>query len=272
MKNLLSIDVTDKTKQDVEIEMFVCKRISDDLANRKKNCEEKIRSLQKKSSPQFLSIFIFILVIIDLLFFKAIISNENRSTSNIIIFSVCLVLTIALLVFFLINRHKITNSNETNDSVKEYDEIIKQVHEELNIPDDYIKIDTLVTFYKIKNEKVVDKKTFFDAVNFNSSIYIQDNMLYLFDQECLYCIDLSFFKKIVMSNKKAIVPLWNKDEPYNKGEYKQYKVKQNNIGYFIRYEEVILNDGFNDYELLIPNYDINKLNALLNLPIEEYKK
>ena len=39
--------------------------------------------------------------------------------------------------------------------------------------------------------------------------------------------------------------------------------------YLIKYDQIILNDGFNEYEIIIPTYDIEKFNSLLNLKIEE---
>ena len=37
--------------------------------------------------------------------------------------------------------------------------------------------------------------------------------------------------------------------------------------YLIKYDQIILNDGFNEYEIIIPTYDIEKFNSLLNLKI-----
>ena len=64
---------------------------------------------------------------------------------------------------------------------------------------------------------------------------------------------------------------WNKDEAYNKGRYKEYKITMNqyNIYFFKPYYSIRINDGNEEFEIIVPPYDIEFFNEILNLEIKE---
>ena len=64
---------------------------------------------------------------------------------------------------------------------------------------------------------------------------------------------------------------WNKDVAYNKDKYKDYKITMNqyNIYFFKPYYLIKINDGVEDFEIIVPPYEIEHFNEILNLEIKE---
>ncbi len=64
---------------------------------------------------------------------------------------------------------------------------------------------------------------------------------------------------------------WNKDEPYNKGEYRQYKIRTDDsdtVHFKTYYALELLHEG-EEYEILFPAYDWKHIGALTGIqPVE----
>ena len=114
----------------------------------------------------------------------------------------------------------------------------------------------------------------FKYINIQFNFFIKNDMLCFADVETVYAIPLSYFKKIIKYNKRAMVNGWNKSEDFNKGEYKEYKITKNSYdNLFMKpYYSVQFEYEFQEYEFLIPPYEINHLNKLLNLDIVDSKE
>lgn len=102
-------------------------------------------------------------------------------------------------------------------------------------------------------------------------LYVEDSKLHLGDAHELYAIPLSYIKKISIINKKISVFGWNKDAAYNSKEYKQYKITANNYGvlFFKNYCSILINDGIEEFEIMVPTYEKDVIKELTNISIEE---
>lgn len=265
MKNLLGINITEKENQEMPIDRFSIKSASSSLVDEKNQYLEKINSMKRKQFSSWLLPVIMILIITAVMSFNNLVSKDPKPVNSIVMFIVSIIGAFLLLIYYLIKKNKFINSSEIKDYYQKIEIIDQKINEELNIPSSTIKIDLLATIYKIKDGKTVVRKNGFDAVNYEFVVFSKEDNIYLFDGAKIYEFEKSMFKKIILSNTKARVPFWNKNEKFS-----EYKIKRDNLGmYLIKYDQIILNDGFNEYEIIIPTYDIEKFNNLLNLKIEE---
>lgn len=62
------------------------------------------------------------------------------------------------------------------------------------------------------------------CINSAYLIFTDSGNLYFANLECKYAIPLSSIKRIKSVKKTIRILKWNKDEPYHKGIYKQYRV------------------------------------------------
>ena len=87
----------------------------------------------------------------------------------------------------------------------------------------------------------------------------------------VYAFPIANIKKIKEINKRITVGGWNKEESYDSKEYKKYKITANNMGilFFKPYYSIIVNNGIEDFEILVPSYDIESILEITNLDIEK---
>lgn len=237
---------------------------------------------------KFISLFMCIIflkvdigILVDYLFYDGISFVEAYHNAPVI--SYIGAASIAVLIFCITaERHRkkkviITEENNIEssipDDVEEEDFFYKTMAEaetELNIPEDFVEIDILGYRYKIKKGK--DKLVsygMYDYYNIEYRAYLQDGFFCLADLDMVITIPLSSFREIEKSKKRASFKIWNKSEPYNSKRYKKYKIAQNQFGtYFTRFYKIHISDIKGEFELFIPNYDIDTFVDITKLTVE----
>ena len=111
----------------------------------------------------------------------------------------------------------------------------------------------------------------FTHLNSEVYLFIENDKVYFADCGAVIEIPLASFKNIDKANKSVIVPKWNKEVPFNNEKYKEYKVKQNGYGMFYvkPYYSIKLLIDNEDYEMLIPNYDLKEFLKVVPLNVNE---
>ena len=108
---------------------------------------------------------------------------------------------------------------------------------------------------------------------FNMSMYIfkENDALCLATVNEVLSIPLNHIKEVYKINKKINAYGWNKEEPYNKGKYKEYKITANqyNVLFYKYYYSIRINDGTTDYEIIVPPYDYEYFDNIINLEVKE---
>jgi len=133
---------------------------------------------------------------------------------------------------------------------------------QLELPGNAIQIDVLAYRYNIQNDKMKLLSTGMTKyVNISKKMYVKDDALCISDIFYVISIPLSEIKVITPIDKKILLPSWNKEVPANHEDYKKYKIRFNQYRmFFIKsYYVIKINHNLEDYELLVPNYDIDKL-------------
>ena len=69
-------------------------------------------------------------------------------------------------------------------------------------------------------------------------------------------IPLTSFRSVKLEKKRTSIPGWIKPESYKSGQYKMYKIKEDNFHYIhCRYYRAEVGDERGEFFLLVPEYD-----------------
>ena len=189
--------------------------------------------------------------------------------------SACLV---AWALLKLISVRKVKNVFETEESFQAFnnlDKTCEAIFSDLKVPQDSKEIDILSFFYKVKNNdiKVCEKGLqIAQYINPSFHIFTDSENLYLANLEAKYAIPLSAIKAIKSIRKSIRILEWNKDEEYNKGIYKQYKLSEDNYGCIICKSYHILEfEHDNDlWGIYFPCYELPVIEELTDLKADTF--
>ena len=142
----------------------------------------------------------------------------------------------------------------------------------LGVPDNAERMDVLVVRYQWKNGKVILKSTGpFKALNADLRAFTEKDALCLADSFQKFTIPFESLTGIRSIRKRIAISNWNKDEPYNQGEYKPYHIKGNQYGGVILPYYYALGIRYNgeEYELYFPPYELAAVERLTGCRMEE---
>ncbi len=183
------------------------------------------------------------------------------------------VMAIALFIFGRIRGKKIDESDETKISETRIESVEENIYRNLGVPYEAPYIDVLCFQYKLKDGEIKPKDKILKTTPFiNSSLRIfKDNQnLYLAALETKFAFPLSAVKGIKIVKETGTIPIWSKDEPHNKGFYKQFKITYNDGNYsFKTYYILTFEINGEETGIYIPSYDIQIIENLLNITAEK---
>lgn len=246
----------------------------DELAN-------KGTMIQKKElGPGWLNIVSTICVGIGLIFILGIFGVKDGFKEALKTRGYLFYIGIALFVLGLthiIYKKVKSKKGEKSESVKNFldeQELLKKdILNELRIPEDAIVIDILLTKVKENKDGKEIAKTMGLFTHINSEVYLflECNKVYFADYSAVIEIPLESFKSIDKINKSIVIPEWHKKVAFNNEKYKEYKVKQNSYGmvFVKQYYSIKLLIDSEDYEILIPNYDLKEFLKVVPLNVNE---
>ncbi len=139
-------------------------------------------------------------------------------------------------ILMLLSKRKENEVLSTDESTLVFDHLEKSsdaILADLGVPSDAKEIDVLSFFYKVKGDDIkVCEKAFISAPYMNPIFhaFADSDNLYLANLEYKYAFPLSAIKRIQTIKKATQITEWNKDEPHNKGTYKQYKISEDKYG------------------------------------------
>ncbi len=187
----------------------------------------------------------------------------------------CLFVWLLLTIIGARKETKVLDADESSQVFDDFGKTCDAIFSELDVPENAKEIDVLYFYYKVKGDdiKVCEKglqvapyinpvfRVFADSVN-----------LYFANLEEKYAIPLSSIKSITSVKKTISILEWNKDEPYNKGIYKQYKLSENNYGSIICKNYHILNFEHDNelWGIYIPCYELPVIEELTGLKAEAF--
>lgn len=277
MKNVFAIN---EKNNKLDGDELITRRLSPELLQARKEKRKTLEDFEEKSSPSKISgiLKVAFWLIALILLMVALSSLKEMSFTDFLKKQWYLALIIILdfggiLVLVLLDKkkaNKISESEEVKSFVDEMNNLGEVCQKELKVPDDTISVDVLTNVYKLVNglKKPVNK--YMDYVAIATDIYIQNDSLCFTDYETVLEVPLEELKIKKQEGKISCVG-WNKSEPFNKGEYKKYKIKTNNMGIFMYKVWYTLEFSTlgNDYQILIPIYDIENILKVTNIVLDE---
>ncbi len=155
-----------------------------------------------------------------------------------------------------------------DESLNSMEAVSRRIQMELNLPDDDQMMGVEILPYRYKPTADGDTKEVLDNGCFDITevfFWREGDDLCVTDYDSVMKFPASAVKGYYTMDVKYKIPYWLKDEEYNKGEYAQYNIKEDNEGnYKLRtYYRVVIRDGENDYEIRVPCYDFERFQGIV---------
>lgn len=270
MKPFLGIDLTtNKKNEQINGTKFLVQTPSAALAKTLEISSEKAeKTLEHSKLPKVFRIVQFVCSISALLIACGILRSDVSLSEGYHnapwLFWTAGICTVFWLVLWIWSKYKAKAVLETDESAQTFSHLegtANAIYKELSVPGDAKDIDILLFFYKIKDGKIkVQEKGLQIAQYFNPQfkIFTDDENLYLANLEGKYAFPLSSIVKIHTVRKHIRIASWNKEEKYNKGIYKQYKLTTDDYGciHCKQYYILEINHQGDSYGIYIPCYEL----------------
>ena len=176
-------------------------------------------------------------------------------------------------ILMLLSKRKENEVLSTDESTLVFDHLEKSsdaIFADLGVPSDAKEIDVLSFFYKVKGDEIkVCEKAFMVAPYMNPIFhaFADSENLYLANLEYKYAFPLTSIKGIKTVKKATQITEWNKDEPHNKGNYKQYKISGDKYGCITcKCHHIIEIDRSGElWGIYIPSYELPVIEELIGI-------
>lgn len=276
MKNLFGV-----TNKGNNFSKFVVRSPSATSKAKIDEFDKKARMVEKKKSgPGLLNALAALSLCLGLLFIVGMIAAKDGFKEalktrgyifyiGIVLFAFGLVYTI----YMRIKSKKIDKSEMVENILKEKESIKRDVLDELGVPANAVIIDILITRVKENKDgkEVVKSMGLFTHLNSEVYFFVENDKACFADYSAVIEIPLESFKSADKIDKRIIIPTWHKEVPYNNEKYKEYKIKRNGYDMFYvkPYYSIKLLIDNDDYEMLIPNYDLKEFLKVVPLNVNE---
>ena len=280
MKPLFCIDVTlDKNNEIVNGSEFITRTASKQKIEEYENKQEDLEQTVEKSK---LPLLLRIIKYLCGLFFLMVLAASVRTgfetalkNAPILVMSGALCGILGIILHFVSKgkEKKVLKEENAEQQSKEIYEDFKNIHNELNVPDDAAEIDVLLFKYKRKNGKINPYSSGLQTtayMNMSVKMYETNDELHIADLGNVYSFAKSELKVITTVNKRISVPTWNKDEDPRKGSFKRYKMTVNDIGnvFFKPYYILEIEHGSQIFGIYFPCYELEIFEHLTGLKAE----
>lgn len=287
MKPFIGIDITEnKNNEEINGEEFVVQETSRELYEAYDKATDEIGGFHKKATmPVWYRIIHKIIgvgaLIVSTSIVKIVLNNDGIETFVKVLKEMPWFVLLGLAcwavfgVMALIGRKKvktIAESDEYNHTQSKAESLSNTIYSELGVPPQAPFVDVLSFQYKIKDGEIKPKgkqTKLVPFINIAFRIHSDGEKLYLTEMESKYAFELSELKGIKIIKERGAIQSWNKDEPFNKGEYKQYKITKNDYGYYFKHYCILeLEHNGELWEIYFPDYELPIFEQLTGLKAE----
>ncbi len=164
----------------------------------------------------------------------------------------------------------VLGTDESTSTFANLDGVCDAIYSELSVPSNALEVDVLSFYYKMKdgNIKVREKgMQIAPYINPVFKIFTDSENLYIANLEGKYAFPLTSLRSINTIKKNIRIIGWNKEESYNKGIYKQYKMTNDDYGCICckRYYVLEVDCGDDLMGIYIPCYELPIFEELTGL-------
>jgi len=286
MKSVFGFDITeDKHSEKTYSELFLTKTPSEGTS---KELDERVENLENTTDNAKLHPALGLLKWVGLLWALIVLNGlldsevgfeqAMRNAFLFIIGGIIVGVTSAILfVVGKIKKDRVYEKEDADGKLEMIEVSAKRAFAEPEVPENAITTDIMLFRFVVKDGVCKAKESGLSAtpyLNHEMRAYLKDYNLCLADVGGVYSFPLESLKRITTVKKRIILPEWNKEEAYNKGIYKQYKISSNQYGVSLKpYYILELEKDGEEYGIYFPSYELPVFESLTLLhPEEEEKK
>lgn len=145
----------------------------------------------------------------------------------------CLVIWMILKLLSIGKEKAVLGTEESTHTLSRLENTCDAIYSELSVPANAREVDILSFYYKMKGEEIkVCEKGMQTAAYLNPvyRVFADSENLYIANLEGKYSFPLTRIKGIRTVKKHIRIAGWNKDDSFNKGFFKQFKLTTDNYG------------------------------------------
>ena len=183
----------------------------------------------------------------------------------------CLVLWGVLSLLERIRKKRAADSEELRRLEQATNETVRRSEHALDIPAGAKRMDVLsaVLIRKKNGKERPYSLRMSNYINLEQYVYCKDGCLCFSDLYSELSVPLSALSEIRRVDKSVNFMPWNKEEGVRSPAYPPYRLKMNAYGavFCKPYYSLPVRDERGEFEILFCSYELDSLNALLNLPV-----
>jgi hypothetical protein len=279
MKSVFGFDVTeDKRSEKTYSELFLTKKPSEGTSS---ELDERVESFETTTSNaklhpilgllKWVGLFLVLIVLRGLL--EVGFEQAMRNAPLLMIAGILGgIVSAVLFIIGKIKKDRVYNEEDVGTQLDMLEVSAKRVFAELEVPESSIPTDILLFRFVVKDGECKAKEFGLSVTpyfNHEMRAYLKDYNLCLADVGGVYSFPLESLRRITTVKKRIILPEWNKEENYNKGIYKQYKIGSNQYGVSVKpYYILELEKDGEEYGIYFPSYELPTFESLTLLHAE----
>lgn len=279
--NIFDFNV-EKESEDFDIDgaSFISSRISEPLMRRIQDGREKLMHIEKQGTLsawlQIVEIFASVVVAITVIGTLGAHVPLRQALKNgfwiYIACSVCLVIWIILSIAERVKKKRALENAQNEALILALTETYQEAKKEFGTPDTAVDIDVLCQRYRMKNGKRKIAHKMYDYGNPCVCFYCQNGDLYFETLSTKITVPMGSIVKVKKIKRNALLPQWNKEETPDSRAYKPFKIKAvNGLLYIKSYYSILIDEDGQEYEILIPDYDMEAVLRASCLTVQESK-
>lgn len=270
MKIFFGVDQTvDKNNTRFDGEDFIAARVDAAIEKLFEENNEQTKAIIKKAMlplplriVTYLSLMICIIIVLGIS--RASSDHEvsiqrllQENTGLLWVAGISAVIFLSLLLYNKLRFKKMMNKEENEMVLNHAESLQNSAYNSLGVPSDAVTVDILVITYKNIKGKIKPTGGFgTKMMNIEGKLFTANGMLSLSFVDVRYDVPLDCITEIRTIKKRVALYQWNKETPYNKGEYKQYKLYQSNNGITMKYYHMLMIKSCEEeYALYFPPYE-----------------
>lgn len=279
MKPFLGIDLTtDKKNEKFDGLEFLVMEPSEALTKSFEDSQGNAEETVKKANiPMLIRVFQYVSLFVGIVLGKSIAKNtlpfsEAYQNAPWLYwgFGLSFLLCIGLWYLGKKRAESVLSTDESTQTFSRLEGIENAIYTELGVPSYSANIDVLSFFYKVdKGEIKVKEKPMqmFKYLNFEFKIFSDNENMYLVNCDGKFSFPLRDIVAIKKVKKHITFNNWNKEENFNKGIYKQYKIAADKYGTIHGKGYLLVEIKHNDemFGIYIPDYEIQTLEAVTRI-------
>lgn len=283
MKPFLGIDLTtDKKNEKFDGLEFLVMEPSEALTKSFEDSQGNAEETVKKANvPVLIRVFQYVSLFIGIVLGKSIAKNtlpfsEAYQNAPWLYwgFGLSFLLCIGLWYLGKKRAENVLSTDESSQTFSRLEGVAASIYAELGVPAYAKNVDVLSFFYKNDNGEIKLKEKpmqMFKYINFEYKIFSDSENFYLVNCDGKFSFPLRDIVSVKKIKKHITFSSWNKEEKYNKGIYKEYKITEDKYGTMHGKGYVLIEVKHNgeSFGIYLPDYELPVIEEITRIKAQE---